>query len=546
MKTEFFIAKRIIKGNNTKSRLSKPIIIISLTSIILGVAIMIITVSVITGFQEGIREKVIGFGSHIQITKDGLNKSMESAPILIEQDFYPSLETKKEVRKIQVFGYKPAILQNSRTTVALDSLQESKKTDDILGVLFKGVDSLYDWDFFKDKLIEGELLSFKEENNQVLISQYIARKMGYKVGDNCDAFFIRDSGSPKKQKFTVCGIYKSGFEDFDKKLIFIQLNHIQKLNNWGVQTYITLADTCINKNFVLKAITTGGTNDYKYDWGNGFVNSPFYEINQKGNKTYRLISSDLTLDLLGKRDAIASIPDTAYAFVTIDLPCECNEETLSQSPFIYNSATSIKAPFGHVTITNGVGTYSLYAGGFEIILNKWEHLEKINEIVYHEIPYDLKTTKITEMHRDIFAWLDLLDMNILIIVILILVVSLINMITSLLVLILEKTNMIGILKSIGAKNKSIRTIFIFHALFLLTRGLFWGNLLGIGLIAFQYFTGFFTLNAEIYSLDSVPVNFNLLHILYINVLTVIICLIILIIPSYLVTKINPIKAIRFD
>jgi lipoprotein-releasing system permease protein len=137
-------------------------------------------------------------------------------------------------------------------------------------------------------------------------------------------------------------------------------------------------------------------------------------------------------------------------------------------------------------------------------------------------------------------------MNILIIIILILVVSLINMITSLLVLILEKTNMIGILKSMGGYNSSIQKIFIFNALFLLSRGLLWGNILGLGILAFQYFTGFFTLNAAVYSLDTVPVDFNLLHILYINLLTILVCFLILIIPSYLVTKIDPVKAIRFD
>ena len=193
-----------------------------------------------------------------------------------------------------------------------------------------------------------------------------------------------------------------------------------------------------------------------------------------------------------------------------------------------------------------MGHIHLYTGGFEVLINDWDDLDRINEIVYDEIPYELKTTTIKQMHRDIFAWLDLLDMNILIIITLILVVSLINMITSLLVLILEKTNMIGILKSMGGANASIRAIFIFHALFLLSRGLLWGNVLGIGLMVFQHYTGFFTLNAEVYSLDTVPINFDILHILYINGLTILICFLILIIPSYLVTKISPIKAIRFD
>jgi lipoprotein-releasing system permease protein len=206
----------------------------------------------------------------------------------------------------------------------------------------------------------------------------------------------------------------------------------------------------------------------------------------------------------------------------------------------------MKGTFGSVKIRNGNGTEHLYVGGFEVIINNWEDLETAELLVQNNVPYELKTTSIKEMHRDIFSWLDLLDMNILIIITLILIVSLINMITSLLVLILEKTNMIGILKAMGGKNSSIRYIFIFHALFLLSRGLLWGNILGIGLLLIQYYTGIITLNAEVYSLDTVPVSFNIGHILAINALTILICFVILILPSYLVTKIKPVKAIRFD
>ena len=545
MKTELFIARRIMRGGDKKSKLSKPIVIISLSSIILGVAIMLVTVSVITGFQEGIRDKVIGFGSHIQITKDGLNKSMESAPILIKQDFYPSLGNRQEVKKIQVFGYKPAILQAYRDSVnfELNDTDTSRSSMDIMGVLFKGINKDYDWSFFENKIKSGRLIDFSEKNDEVMISEQVAKLMGYTVGDKCDAFFIRDQSGPKKQKFEIVGIYNSGFEEFDKQLIFVQLEHIQQLNNWGVQTYLTLADTCINKQFVLKGLVSGGTKIYRYNWGYDYQSSSYFPIPKKST-TIKLIATDFILSPLNNSQTPSSIADTAYAEIQIDQVCDCNEALLSQIKF--ESAEKIIAPFGSITIKNGNGTHQLYAGGFEVVLNNWDELDKMDEIIYEEIPYDLKTTRITEMHRDIFAWLNLLDMNILIIIILILVVSLINMITSLLVLILEKTNMIGILKSMGGKNSSIQQIFIYHALYLLLRGLFWGNLLGLGLITFQYFTGFFTLNAAVYSLDTVPVNFNLLHIIYINGLTVVICFLVLILPSYLVTKINPIKAIRFD
>ncbi|WP_027420473.1 ABC transporter permease [Crocinitomix catalasitica] len=547
MKTEFFIASRIIQGNQSKNKLSKPIIIISLASIIIGIAVMIVAVSVVTGFQEGIRDKVIGFGSHIQITKDGLSNSMESDPLLIKQPFYAELNQKKEVQNVQIFAYKPAILQAKRDDVVFthNNKDTIHSTQDILGVLFKGIGKDYDTTFFADKLIDGKLIDFNNPNNQTLVSAYICDKMGYKVGDEIEAFFIRDTQGPKKEKFVISGIYRSGFEEFDKKLIFTRIGHIQKLNNWGVQTFITVLDTCIDKQFVLKAITKGGTGKYQYDWGNGFQDSPYHKFSGKVTERIQLISSDIAAVDFGARNEISSIPDTAFANITINSPCSC-DELISNESFEYKTTNQIITPFGEVNTTNGFGTQNLYTSGFEVILREWDDLTKLNEIVYETIPYDMKTTEITETHRDIFAWLDLLDMNILIIIALILLVSLINMVTSLLVLILEKTNMIGILKSVGVKNRSIRTIFIFHAIFLLTRGIFFGNLLGIGIIAFQYFTGFFTLDAEVYSLDVVPVSINFMHIIYINLLTLVTCLIILIIPSYLVTKIDPVKAIRFD
>lgn len=545
LKTELFIARRIMRGSDSKSRLSRPIIVISLASIILGVAIMLITVSVITGFQEGIRNKVIGFGSHIQITKNEFSSSLESAPILIDQEFYPELGEKEAIKNIQVFGYKPAILQAARDSVnfSLAEGDTSRTSLDILGVLFKGIDQDYDWSFFEDKLIEGKLIDFESTNDEVMISEHIANIMGYEVGDQCDAFFIRENSGPKKEKFEIVGIYNSGFEEFDKKLIFTQISHIQKLNNWGVQTYLTLADTCIDNRFVLKGITKGGTKSYRYKWDNGYRSQDLYVLRNR-NETVRLISTDFEVDPISTKNKAVSVPDTAVARITYSTPCECNEETLALIE--YESSELITTPFGQIEITNGNGTHHLYTGGFEVIINEWDDLDQINEVIYEDIPYNLKTTAITDMHRDIFAWLDLLDMNILIIIILILTVSLINMITSLLVLILEKTNMIGILKAMGVRNANIRSIFIFHALFLLSRGLLWGNILGIGLMAFQHFTGLFTLDATVYSLDTVPVNFNLLHIIHINGITILICFLILILPSYLVTKINPIKAIRFD
>ena len=551
MNTEFFIARKIIKGDKNQSRLSKPIVVISLASIIIGVAIMIISVSVVTGFQQGIRDKVIGFGSHIQVTNLFDNSSMESSPIPIEQDFYPSIqETEEGVRHIQIFAYKPAILQSKQDSVVFNNseVDTTTSTQDILGVLFKGVDQDYDWQFFNDKLIQGRAISYENKNDDVLISKYIADKMGYKVGDQIDAFFIMDNG-PKKRKIQVCGIYDTGMEEFDKQFIFTQIEHLQKLNNWGVKTLLTIdKDTCIDGNFVLKGMTTGGTGAYRYKWNYSdyFNEKDYLLLNGKLSEDIQLISADYEMEIFGMSKDANSVPDTAWAKINVTTPCDCNEETLAQNPIEFISDSLIKMPFGTIEIKQGNGTHDLYAGGFEIILEDWNELDNMDEIIDFNIPGQLSTKTITEMHPDIFAWLNFLDYNILIIIILILVVSLINMITSLLVMILDKSNMIGILKAIGATNRKIRKIFMLNSIFLLSRGLLWGNILGIGLISIQYFTGAISLNPEVYYLDSVPVNFNLWHILLINILVVVVCRLTLVIPSLLITRIDPIKAIRFD
>lgn len=554
MKTEIFIAQKIIQGEDNKNKLSKPIVIISLASIIIGISIMIISVSVVTGFQKGIRDKVIGFGSHIQVTDLFDNSSMESSPILIDQDFYPSIEeTEEDVRQIQIYAYKPAILQSRRDSVSFESNGETtyESTQDIMGVLFKGIDADYDWDFFSDKLVDGKLIDFESSNKDVMISKYIAEMNGVGVGDEIECFFIMNEG-PKKRKFEVCGIYNTGFEEFDKKFIFTQIEHIQKLNNWGVQTNLTVRkDTCIDGKFVLRAVTFGGTGIYKHKW---FNDMQFREIDSvlisgRLQEDIQVISTDFEREIYGITTDEHSVPDTAIARIIVTDPCDCSLELLEEKPITFSKEydiTMIDMPFGRIEITNGKGTHHLYTGGFEILIHEWEDLDKMDEIIDMNIPGRLQTKTIKEMHQDIFAWLDFLDVNILIIIILILIVSLINMVTSLLVMILEKTNMIGILKAMGAPNNMIRKVFLYNSFYLLSRGLFWGNLLGIGIIAIQHFTGIMTLNPEVYYLDTVPVNFNLWHILLINVLTIFVCMLMLLLPSMLITRINPIKAIRFD
>ncbi|GAA4081289.1 FtsX-like permease family protein [Flavobacterium cheonanense] len=185
-------------------------------------------------------------------------------------------------------------------------------------------------------------------------------------------------------------------------------------------------------------------------------------------------------------------------------------------------------------------------GSFEIFVDDFTKIDEKGKQVYKEIPSTLNAQTIVEKYYYIFDWLKLFDFNIIVILIIMVIVSTINMVVALLVLILERTQMIGILKSLGSDNCSIRKIFLYNSLYLILRGLFWGNTIGIGLLLIQKKFEIIKLNPESYYVNVAPVEINLLYILALNIGTVLVCLLVLLIPSYLITKISPAKTIRFD
>lgn len=185
-------------------------------------------------------------------------------------------------------------------------------------------------------------------------------------------------------------------------------------------------------------------------------------------------------------------------------------------------------------------------GSFEVFVDDFSLIQTKTAEVYNEIPSTLNVQSITEKFYYIFEWLELFDINIIVILIIMIVVATINMIVALLVLILERTQMIGMLKALGANNWAVRKIFLYNAFYLILRGLFWGNLIGIGFLVLQKQFGIIKLNPESYYVNVAPVEINLLHIIVLNIGTIIICLIVLLLPSYIVTKISPAKTIRFE
>lgn len=408
MNFELFIAGRIF--SKSKSNFSHPIVRLGIISVALGLSVMIIAVSIVTGFQQQIREKVIGFGSHITITNFEVNTSLEPSPLSKHQLFYPSLDTLSGIKHIQVFATKAGII----------------KTDDqIEGVILKGVDSNYDWSFFENKIIEGDhiILSDSLKTDDVIISKNLASRLMLSLGDPLYMYFIiQDEMQPRGRKFNISGIFETGLEEFDKLYIIGDIYHIQKLNKW--------------------------------------------EDDQ--------------------------------------------------------------------------------VGGFEVLINDFNQIDKMGELVYQHIGYELNSKTIKQQYPQIFEWLSLQDMNVIVIISLMVLVAGITMISTLLILILEKTNMIGTLKAFGTRDLSIRKIFLYNALYIIGKGLIWGNAIALGLSILQLKTGIFKLNQESYYVSEIPVNLQLSHFLIINAGTIIVCTLMLIIPTYIITRITPIKAIRYN
>jgi len=414
MNVALFIARKLQFGNKEKKKDANPSIRIAIIGIALGLAIMLLAVAIVTGFKHEIQGKVIGFGSHIQVTSLSNNTTYETPPIIFPDSLIQLIKQIDGVKHVQRFATKPAII---------------KTDDEFQGIVIKGIDNQFNWEFFSKNLIEGETIVFNDSatSNDVIVSQDIAKTLQLKVNDRFLCYFVKDG--IRVRRFTVKGIYNSNFSEFDKLFILADLRHIQRLNGW-----------------------------------------------------------------------------------------EENEIT-----------------------------------GVEILVTDYRKLDDITDAVFMQTANRFEekgntyyTRSIKQLQPQIFGWLDLLDMNVWVILILMLTVAGFSMISGLLILILERTNMIGILKALGGKNWFIRKIFLYQAFFLVGKGMLWGNILGISLALLQQQFNIITLDPLTYYVNTVPINLNLWYIVFVNALCLFFSLLVLLAPSHMIAKIEPSKAIRFE
>ncbi len=415
MNFPLYIARKIYNDQGDKRKVSRPVIRIATLGVAIGLAVMLISVSVVLGFKHTIRDKVIGFGSHITVGDFLTIQGSDQYPIEMGDSMMNVLKSIKGVDKVQRYAMKQGIL----------------KTDsDFLGVMFKGIAEEYDTTFLHNNMVEGYIPAFSSEasKQQIVISKMIADQLHLHAGDRLFAYFFSNNGV-RPRKYTITGIYQTNLSMFDKVICYTDLYSAVKLNGW-------------------ESDQTSG--------------------------------AELTVKDFSKLDDVADI-----------LTHRVNRSSDKYGE-TYSSAT------------------------------------------------------IQQNYPQIFSWLDLLDLNVWIILTLMVCVAGFTMISGLLIIILERTNMIGVLKALGARNKTVRHTFLWFAVFIIGKGLLIGNIIGLGLILLQKYTGLIHLDPATYYVRTVPVEVNIPIILLINIATLLVSVFVLIAPSYLISHIHPAKSMRYE
>jgi lipoprotein-releasing system permease protein len=417
MKVAAFIAHRVaFKASGgpggSRNSFSRFIIRLAMAATIIGVAVMIITLSFVNGFQETVRSKIFHFWGHIRIQEKQPERALiaEETPLQMNDALVEAIKKNPQVKTIQPFATRYAILKTS---------------DDMEGVMVKGVDAGYHFHQLDQFIEEGRPPAFNDStySRDIMISAYTARQLKLKAGDRIFIYFIRPDGTLRPDRLTVSGIYKTGIEEYDKIYALGDIKLIRRLNDWA--------------------------------------------------------------------------PDEA--------------------------------------------------GGYEVFLHDYRNIDETTQVI-HDLDlfpptWDVKSMK--DISPNIFDWLDLQNTTRNVLLGIMIFVAVVNLVTCLIILVLERIRMIGILKALGATDWTVQKIFLRYSSMITASGIIIGAALALGLLYLQQHTGFIRLNEEAYYISTAAVKIVWWQVLAVCGGTLLICYLVLMIPSYLVRKVQPVKAIHF-
>lgn len=407
-----FITKKIYKSLGSSGKISSLAGVISVAGITLGITVILISFAIILGFKGEIKNKIYGFCSDLRLTSLDYSTSYETSPVIVNDSAFNAIASVPGVKHVQRYSTKPGMI---------------KTADNFDGVVLKGVDANYDFNYLESVLVEGTLPdhSANGSENDILVSRTLCDRLDLKLDDRIYVYFI--GNTIQARKLRICGIYSTNISNYDNIFIISSLDLANRLNKWDSD-----------------------------------------------------MVSGLEIDL-------ASLPLT--------------EDVVS-------------------------GIYSVV------------------DSFSNDVPVTLRTPE--DLHPDIFSWLDILDMNVLVILILMFGLSFFTIISGLLIIILEKVSMIGTLKALGANNSTIKKIFLGISSMIVVRGLLIGNAITLVIYVIQNRFHLLHLDSSVYYIDYVPMQLTVWHVILLNAVTLIFSILVLLIPSAVVSRISPTKTIRFD
>jgi len=540
---EFFIAKRILPNRSQGIKVSRPILRIAVISISLSIVVNLLTFAVVTGFQNEIRKKITGFSAPLFIQNANNADFYEADPIQNSPLVESILSKQTNVLGYNRVAYKPGMLQGNNAS------------HDVLGILFKGIDQNYQRSFLKEHLKAGSIPTYDgtEASPDILLSDKICQQLGLKLNDEVSAFFVKNR--PISRKLKLVGIYNTGFEEYDQQMAICDIRLAQQLNDWGISGQLEVGDSLVQGQLPVILTLQGKTENLSYDWGEGpsMYQGKLIPLNLK-DTTLSVQLSKVNQDRLEYIDRF-KIHIRYSKDSTVENP-EFQKITTHISGKEYDFHCPIN---GHqlrifkVSVISGNGTSNQFLSGYEIHLSDWYQLDKtLTELKQQieRIPNDrneiLKVVSIFDLEQDLFNWLAFLDINVVIIVSLMLLIGIINIGSALLVLIIIRSNFIGLMKAFGSSNGLLRKIFLVQAAYLIFRGLLFGNIIGLGIYLIQSNWGIITLNPDVYYLNKVPMELDFATVVLLNLGTFILCMISLLLPSSLIARVNPIKSIKFN
>lgn len=496
MTERFSLPRRIAKrlaGSHSQSTWSKPVVQIATAGVTIGIALIVIATSIVHGFQSEVKDLVVGFGSDIQV----LNGDWRDQKITRSEKIEGDLIALSDVQSVHPFYTSPGIV-------------ESKSG--LKGVVLKGMSQETSNGMIEKFLLQGRLPRFDGKDTAIL-SLELARRLELELHDQLTIYLIGGPNGIRPRTMVLGGIYRTGLIEYDEEFMFVPAQAIQSTAGWGMDLQLILNEKTV------EARAFGGNRSPKVNWKEVHSDGRISPLSwgSKGEHSLSEVQANSVMSIAESRDLDLNVlPDTAW---------------LSR----VNGEWKVEP--------TGSG-WDRAASGYEVYLEEDADLWTSEAEVYASLPLGLVTETVTQQAPEMFTWLGMLDLNVEIIIGLMVLISIINMTSALLILILERRPMIGMLKALGMSDGQVLRVFLWQAARILGKGFWMGNVVGLSVVYLQKVTGWVGLNPEAYYLSEVPVRLNAGFLVAIEVLIFILCVTMMFFPALASTRIRPADALR--